>query len=438
MSYEEGKLLIKKKYFKQALKYFNKLLEYKPSDLRANFQMGKIYYELNDLHNSFSFFNKCKNIKPNDPNILFNYALVLQNIGKIKNAEKEYINLIALNPNDIKSYYGLSTLNINNINLKFYNKLKSLNENNDTTIFGKSLINFIFSKLEKKNNNLENEINYLKLSHKLCYKAFQNFNSQSNFYYKQIIAKKFNQIKFDGNFKAIDQFNNNNHIFIIGLPRSGSTLVETIISHNSRNISSVGEFHGINTSILDQISSIIFSKSLDLKNFELKINQKEFQEALIEKYDNFKNKIYLDKSLENFFNIELILKFFPNAKFIHTFRDLNDAIIGIYQTMLPELSWCHKIQDIKEYIEIYKSTIKYFKTKYPDKILDIDLSKLTTEKESEARKILDFCEIEYKDNFLDFENNEDLYNKTNSFLQVREKIQTYNNNKYKSYYYLLS
>ena len=54
---------------------------------------------------------------------------------------------------------------------------------------------------------------------------------------------------------------------------------------------------------------------------------------------------------QNFFNIEIILKFFPNAKFIHTYRSTNDAIIGIYQTMLPELSWSHKIQDIIDDLE---------------------------------------------------------------------------------------
>ena len=150
MSYEVGKILIKKKQFKHALKYFQTLLKHKPDDLRINFQMGKIFYELNDLHKSFTYFKKCKDIKQNDTNILFNYALVLQNIGKIKEAEKEYLNLISINPKDIKSYYGLSVLNINNIDTGLYNKLRLLNESEDITLYEKSLINFIFSKLEKK------------------------------------------------------------------------------------------------------------------------------------------------------------------------------------------------------------------------------------------------------------------------------------------------
>ena len=200
----------------------------------------------------------------------------------------------------------------------------------------------------------------------------------------------------------------------------------------------MGEFHGINTSILDQIGKTIYSKDFNYKNFKLSINQKEFQENLIEKYDNFENKIYLDKSLENFFNIEIILKFFPNAKFIHTYRNTNDAIIAIYQTMLPELSWGHKIQDIVDYIDIYRKTIDYFKKKYPKKIIDVELSKLSNHKEKETKRILEFCNIEFHNNYLDFDKNNKLFNKTNSFLQVKRKITKYEDTKYQPYYYLLN
>ena len=437
MSYEQGKILIKKRQFKHALKYFQTLLKNKPDDLRINFQIGKIFYELNDLHKSFTYFRKCKDLKQNDPNILFNYALVLQNIGKFKEAEKQYLNIISINPEDIKSYYGLSMINIKNIDTALYNKLKLLNKRENINLYEKSLINFIFSKLEKKKQNFKNEIKYLQISHRLCNKANGLFNIQSNFYYKNIISKKFNKIKFEEDHKVNEKFNYSNHIFIIGLPRSGSTLVETIISHNQKDIVSVGEFHGINTSILEQIGETIYSKNFNYKNFQLTINKKKFQQSLIEKYDNFEQKIFLDKSLENFFNIDLILKFFPNAKFIHTYRNFHDAVIGIYQTMLPELSWSHKIEDIINYIKIYKDTINYFQKKYPNSIIDVDLSVLTNQKESETRKILEFCKIKYNENYLDFEKNDKLYNKTNSFLQVRKKIKNYEINKYKSYYYLL-
>ena len=437
MSYELGKLFIKKKQYNKAFFIFQNILKERPNDLRANFQIGKINYELNHLEKSIFFFKKCNQIQANIPGVLFNLALALQSVGKTNEAKKQYLKLISINPNDVKSYYGLFILDNTNINSTYYGKLQTLVDNEKISLFEKSLINFIFSKLEKKKGNIDSEITFLNISHKQCFDSNLIFNNQSNFYYKNLIPNFFNKIEFEENFKKLENLNKNKHIFIVGLPRSGSTLVETIISHNSKNIISVGEFHGINTSILDQISKIIFSENFKYKNYQLVINRKIFQSSLIEKYHNFENSIYLDKSLENFFNIDIILEFFPNAKFIHTYRNYNDSVLGIYQSMLPELSWSHNIRHIINYIKNYKKTINYFKNKYPDKIMNIDLSNLTNDQESEGKKILEYCNIPVNDNFLDFHKNKKLFNKTNSFLQVRNKIKKYENEKYKPYYYLL-
>ena len=218
MSYDLGKILVKQRQFTKALYFFKKILNDRPNDLRANFHIGKIYYELNNLNKSTLFFKKCNQIQPKTPNVLFNLALSLQGTGKIEDAKKIYLNLISINPLDIKSYYGLFSLNINNINAEFYKNLKILNNKKKISIFEKNLINFIFSKIEKENKNINNEINYLSLSHNQCFQANLVFNNQSNFYYKNIISNSFNKIKFYNNFKAIDKFNNSKHIFIVGLP----------------------------------------------------------------------------------------------------------------------------------------------------------------------------------------------------------------------------
>ena len=150
MSHEIGKILIQQKQYKKASDIFKKLIDNKPNDLRANFLMGKIQYDLNNVNKSIFFFKKCNEIQPNTPNILFNLALALQSTGKIKEAKKQFLKLISINPKDIKSYYGLFILDNKNINSLYYQKLKSLTNDENISSFEKSLINFIFSKLEKK------------------------------------------------------------------------------------------------------------------------------------------------------------------------------------------------------------------------------------------------------------------------------------------------
>jgi len=437
MSLELGKQLIQKKQFKKAFIVIQNLLKNNPKDFRNNFLAGKMYFGLNELEKSNTFFQKCDEIKPNNPSVIFNLALILQAQGKIENAKEKYLNLISINKKDIKSYYGLFILDNSNINNKHRETLKNLNNDVNTPLFEKSIINFMFSKFEKKKGNLKKEVDFLKIAHQLSYDSNKSYNNQSDFYYKNIISNNFSKLNFKDDFKELKDFNDPNHIFIVGLPRSGSTLIETIISHNAKKIVSVGEFHAINSSILEQIGNIIYSKDFNLKNYKLSLNKKIFQNSIFNKYDNFEKKIYLDKSLENFFNIEIILEFFPNAKFIHTYRNTNDAIIGIYQTLLTELSWSHKIKDIKNYVKIYNNVINYFNEKYPNKIINVELDNFTNNKEAETKRILEFCNIEVTSDFLSFNKNTTLFNKTNSFLQVRKKIEKYNNNKYQPYYYLL-
>ena len=432
MTLETVKKFINQKKYKKAFYIISKILENNPNDFKANFHMGKYYYDLNNLDKSVFFFQKSNNLQQNNPNIIFNLALALQGMGRTEQAKKEYLKLISINSKNIRAYYGLFILDIKNITDEFSQNLQSIINENTTSLYEKSLINFIFSKLAKKNNELKKEIHYLKIAHRNCYESNLAYNKQSDHYYKNIISNYYNKFLFKNEFKEIPAFNRQKHIFIIGLPRSGSSLVETIISHNAPNITSVGEFHGFNRSILEQVGENLYSE-----NFKMIIDKKKFQNSLFERYNNFNNKIYLDKSLENFFNIEIILEFFPNAKFIHTYRNYNDAVIGIYQAMLPELSWSHGIEKIIQYVEKYNKIINYFQKKYPEKILNIELSKLSNQKKQETKKILEFCDIKFDDQSLNFDKNDKLFSKTFSFLQVRKKIQKYEDNKYEPYYYLI-
>ena len=96
-------------------------------------------------------------------------------------------------------------------------------------------------------------------------------------------------------------------IFIIGLPRSGSTLIEAIISSSDyKIINSLGECHVVNTSILEQIGPKIYKNDFDINNFNFEINLNILGKTIHEKYSNFNHghklnkQIFIDKSLENF------------------------------------------------------------------------------------------------------------------------------------------
>tara|TARA_B100001559_G_scaffold316717_1_gene320683 strand:+ start:183 stop:1493 length:1311 start_codon:yes stop_codon:yes gene_type:complete len=423
--------------FRKALDLLENLNKNGSKNLSVFFYLGKVYFELNDHKNSIYYFRKCNQINPGNTKILQNLAQVLQGLGRMIEAKKIYQKLIKKNPNDIRSYYGLFNLDIKNIDDNYLEKLQKLSNGSHINIFDKCLINFIFSKLKKKQKKISEELKLLELSHKQCFQANINFNNQSEFYYNKIITKYYNKIKFEGNL-INNIYKESKPIFIVGLPRSGSTLIESLIVQSKNNVYSFGELHAINRSIFDSIGPDIYSKKFEIKNFKFIINKEIFHKSLLERYGDPEKKIFIDKSLENFLNIDIILEFFPKAKFLHTFRNFRDSVIAIHQRMMPDISWSHSIENIINYTNNYKIIIDYFKRKYPNHILDVDLEKVSIDKTSETKKIFDFCELEWNENIFDYNKKNNLFTKTNSFLQIRDKIEKYDYNKYEPYYHLLS
>ena len=224
------------------------------------------------------------------------------------------------------------------------------------------------------------------------------------------------------------------------MPRSGSTLIETILTSSEKKLKTCGESNIFNMCIVENIREKIFSRNFNINEEKLYIDHLKICKNIKKKYKSLnilENDFFLDKSLENFFNIEVILKIIPNAKFIHSFRNYNDAIISIYQSSLHELSWSHKISSLTKYVDNYLKIINFFKQKYKNKILDVKLEDLTKSQESVFKNIFNFCSLKWDKKFLDLKMRKNSFVKTLSGVQVRKKISKYDLKKYEPYYYLL-
>ena len=214
------------------------------------------------------------------------------------------------------------------------------------------------------------------------------------------------------------------------------------MTSTKENIYSYGETNVVNTSILDQIGPLIYNNNFNKKTFKFDINLNNLNEDITKKYSEYNNeKIihtkFIDKSLENFFNIDLIFKVYPNARIIHTFRNPVDSVISIYQSMLPDLSWTHSLEDILDYIDSYFKVINYFKKKYSNKIMNIKLENFTINNKKISKEIIKFCDLTWDEKILKFYERDNLHSKTLSFTQVRSKVKEYNKKKYEQYYHLL-
>lgn len=441
MDLVEGKKLIQAKKFDQALSFFLNELEAGNKSVRLYFFLGFVYFELNQIQNSINYYKLALKIEPKSIDIILKLANANYVLGNFLTSKSLYTKVIKINKFNPRGYYGLYLIKPQYLTSKYATDLieiKNRNINSHDTY----LAEYLLSKIAKQKNYYETELLHLKKYQEECFKSKNEQNLQGLFYYNNIIAKHYDKIKFEKKLSGGQELKNISPIFIIGLPRSGSTLVESIISAAKSDILSLGETSIFNTSIINQIKNHIFQRNFEIEKYVFSIDISELEKNIINRYQNYlpKNnyqKFFIDKSLENFFNIESILKVFPNAKFINTKRDYKDSVIAIYQAMLPDLPWTHSISDILNHIDIYIKLTTFYEKKYPNHILTINLEELTNNQKFYTKKIFKFCNLSWTPEILKFYKKKNLIVKTLSNTQLRGQITPYNQTKYKPYFKIL-
>ena len=203
-------------------------------------------------------------------------------------------------------------------------------------------------------------------------------------------------------------------IFIIGMPRSGTTLVEKIITYNSQIIA------------LEETGLV----PAYLKRLEAFKNPGSLYERYEEVY-KLDGKNFTDKDLFNFNYIEVIIKEFPNAKFVHCVRDSKETICSIYRNRLDGISWSHSFDTIMKYYDQYLNIISEQKRKFGKYIMDIQHMELVSDPEKATKKLFSFLELDWSKDCLKYYKNKDLFSQTVSQKQMRSGIDKKYLGKYK-------
>ena len=422
------------KEFKSAKKYLEKCLKINRNNHIALNNLANIYFREQDFLKAEKFYLKSIENKNDYFIAIANIAIFYQNLGKFEEAKKFYLKAINLSPKQISIYYNLSRIDKNFMNETRKKYLIELMSNEKIELSNMAYGFFLLAEYERKDNSYVKEIEYLKKAHEYTFGEKLKKNEHTLNYWQNIIPNQYNKFSFINKIKK-NELSNLEPIFIIGLPRSGSTIVEAILSSGETVVESLGETNIFNGVIVTTHNEL---KKKENSKIDLELITKSVLSSMKDK--NFlkkDTKIFIDKSLENFFYIEIILKIFPKAKFINTFRNIEDNIFAIFQQSLTKLSWTHTIENILKYIDNYLKIIRYFIKKYPNKILSLDLEELTNKPEEISKKLYSFCNLEWSEKALNFYNRKDFLVSTASNIQIRKKVNSYDREKYKPYKHIL-
>ena len=185
MNFLIGQKLIKQKEFGKALKVFQELQKTN-TDIRIDFYLGLINFELNAFKASIYYYKKyLENDKNSFPGLL-NLAIVMQTVGKFEEAKAIYTKLINLNNFDVRPYYGLFNLSSKNLTTNLFENLNKIANKKKLNKYEEGIINFLLSKKEKQDKKFDNEISLLRKSHESIFNLNYSYNKSSQFYYQEL------------------------------------------------------------------------------------------------------------------------------------------------------------------------------------------------------------------------------------------------------------
>ena len=386
--YNLANLFKSEKNFIQAIENYKKVVELNKNFIEAYNNIGTIYSMLGNFDESKKYFK-----------------LALEKDELFEDSYKNYVLSTKIKPDD-----------------EIFLKLKKIIENKTLTEEKKKLMYFSISKAYFDLGNNDIAFSYLEKANDLKLKDSEYSHKKQSKNFKRI-KEYFSTNKFS-EIKTLNYYNSK-PIFILGMPRSGTSLIEQIISNHSE-VYGGGELH-ILPSILD--------------NFEWEKNN-SFIETFAEIKERYmsnlikisKNKFITDKLPGNFRWIGFIVNSLPEAKIVHIERNPMAICWSNYKSNFNNtgMIFTHKQEYIAEYYMLYRDLMNFWKKKYSDKIININYEEFVQDYEENVRKLFNKLDLKWENQVLDFHKNNRPV-ETASFFQVRSKVYKNSSEQWKKY-----
>ena len=409
-------------------KILRKIIKLDENNYQSLNNLAMLYKDNDFIEKAEFYFKKSIEKNSNYVKAVFNLALLYEEKGNLKEAEDLYKK--ALKIEILPSiYFNILRINENYIDKINLDNIKYICESRVDNPKERAYAYFILAIKERRKKNIENEIKYLELGHHLFMNSDKIYLKSNDYWINKIPNIFLKKLKYSKINNGENNLKNLNPIFVVGLPRSGTTLVETLISSQKKEVKNCGE-----TAVIPKsIGNFLLKQNVE----DIKIDLPSIKQDITQGYNQIINSnkpiTFVDKTLENIFFIDIIQKIFPESKIIICQRNYFHNFVAIFQQCLASLPWTHNKESVLKYIENFNLMLNKIKKKKYKNILCINLNELTNSPVVNSKKILKFCDLNWDNSVLKFYERDDLIIKTASNIQIRKGILRYDNAKFIGY-----
>ncbi|HUF20711.1 MAG TPA: sulfotransferase, partial [Burkholderiales bacterium] len=418
--------------YDQALPLLERLVSLKPESAPARYALADTQYKSSDVTNAIANFQKAVRLDPADPRIRIGLGDACESDGRFKQAKMQYLAVLRREPNSPLALAKLLQLREGAVDLQWIERAQALAGDAATPDEGRIRLNVALGYWYDREKRHDEAFRRLKLG-----------------YDAQARREPFDA---DGYTRAIDNLtevltaeffeaaptsgiDSERPIFVVGMPRSGTTLIEQILASHSK-VAGGGELSML-LNVSYQIGEL--SRSGEPYPRGLRSMGRMGLRQMARRYLDHLDRIspdaprVTDKLPFNFMHLGVIALLFPKARIVHCRRHPLDNCLSCYFTGFAEqIRFANKLDTLGRYYLDYDRLMRHWHAVLPVPIRDLHYERLVHDTETEVRSLLDFCGLEWEEACLAFHNTRRGV-RTPSRWQVRQPIYTESVQRWETY-----
>ncbi len=406
----------------EAAACYRRALELKPDFAEAHSNLGIVSNEQGNPDEAVACYRRALELKPDYAEAYGNLGSALEELGDLRGAEDCFRTALRHNARFAFAHYKLADLLGGKLPQEDLAAQRRLLEELELTDAQRLFLHFGLARVLDARGEYAEAARHLDQGNAMQLSQRRKFGREYDPKEHAFLVTRMIAVCTPDFFQQVRGFGLESElpVFVVGLPRSGTTLIEQILAGH-RQVFAAGEIK-----LVPETMAVLGGQVADaiegLRQLDCQ-TARDLASRHLERLRALSGTALriVDKMPENYLYLGLLASLFPRAKFIHCRRDLRDVAVSCWMTNFREIRWANDQRQIASRFHEYQQMMEYWRKVLPVPLLEVDYEKTVADLEGTARKLVAWCGLAWEPACLEFQQAKRPV-RTASAVQVRQPV----------------